>query len=137
MADINETIKKLFDGMDTFISTKSVVGEPVNCEDGTVIIPLVDVSFGAAAGAFVDAPKNKAAGGIGGRITPNSVLVIKDGKTRLVAVKNSDAVSRVLDLIPEALEKIKKTPKDKAEEEKMDKAGEDYILENEDVGEQA
>lgn len=130
MADINDTIKKLFDGMDTFISTKSVVGEPVNCDDGTVIIPLVDVSFGAAAGAFAESPKNKAAGGIGGRITPNSVLVIKDGKTRLVAVKNTDAVSRVLDLIPEAIEKIKKTPKDKAEEEKMDKVGEDFLRED-------
>ena len=42
----NETVASLFKGMDSFLSTKTVVGEAVKFDDGTMILPLVDVSFG-------------------------------------------------------------------------------------------
>ena len=48
----NETVNALFKGMDGFISTKTVVGEPIHVDD-TIIIPLADVSFGVGAGVFV------------------------------------------------------------------------------------
>lgn len=53
MADnsFNNTVESLFKGMDSFITTKTVVGEAINIGD-TIILPLVDVSFGVAAGAF-------------------------------------------------------------------------------------
>lgn len=49
--NIEGTLGSMFKGMDGFISSKSVVGEPVYVGD-TIIIPLVDVNFGMAAGAF-------------------------------------------------------------------------------------
>ena len=49
--NFNDTVESLFKGMDTFITTKTVVGDAVRFEDGTIILPLVDVSFGVAAGA--------------------------------------------------------------------------------------
>ncbi len=46
----NATVESLFKGMDSFITTKTVVGEAIHIGD-TIILPLVDVSFGVAAGA--------------------------------------------------------------------------------------
>ncbi len=53
MADnsFNNTVESLFKGMDSFITTKTVVGDAIHIGD-TIILPLVDVSFGVAAAAF-------------------------------------------------------------------------------------
>lgn len=125
--NFNETVGALFKGMDSYISAKTVVGEAVKFDDGTIILPLVDVSFGVAAGAFGGSGKNKAGGGMGGKISPNSVLVIQNGKSRLVNIKNQDTVTRVMDAIPEILDRFKKTPKEKEEESEMDRKGEEFI----------
>ena len=39
------TVESLFKGMDSFITTKTVVGDAIHIGD-TIILPLVDVSFG-------------------------------------------------------------------------------------------
>ena len=125
--NFNETVGALFKGMDSYISAKTVVGEAVKFDDGTIILPLVDVSLGVGAGALSGTGKNSAGGGMGGKISPNSVLVIQDGKSRLVNIKNQDTVTRVLDAIPEILDRFKKSPKDKEQESEMDRKGEEYI----------
>ena len=48
-----EAVDSLFKGMDSFISTKTVVGEAITIGD-TIILPLVDVSFGVGASAKSD-----------------------------------------------------------------------------------
>lgn len=108
-------VEALLKGMDTVLSTKTVVGEATQVGD-TIILPLVDVSFGVGAGAGSNSQKNSAsgAGGLGGRMTPSAVLVIKDGYTKLVNIKNQDAVTKVLDMIPDIVEKFTK-PKEKNE----------------------
>jgi len=132
--NFNETVASLFKGMDSFISTKTVVGETIKLEDGTMLLPLVDVSFGVAAGAFVKEENkkgNSAGGGMGGKVTPNSVLVVKDGQCKLVSVKSSDAVSKVIDMVPGIIDKFKKSPKDKEKEKEMVKAGEEFLKDQE------
>ncbi|MCM1244142.1 MAG: GerW family sporulation protein [Roseburia sp.] len=106
----NNTVESLFKGMDSFITTKTVIGDAVRFEDGTIVLPLVDVSFGVAAGAFTDdsAKKNNGGGGMGGKIQPSAVLVIKDGNSRLVNVKNQDGITKLLDMVPEFVDKFKK-----------------------------
>lgn len=54
MADngFNSTVQALFKGLEGFLTTKTVVGDAVKFDDGTIILPLVDVTFGAGAGAF-------------------------------------------------------------------------------------
>lgn len=117
----NNTVESLFKGMDNFITTKTVIGDAVRFEDGTIVLPLVDVSFGVAAGAFTNdtAKKNNGGGGMGGKIQPSAVLVIKDGNSKLVNVKNQDGITKLLDMVPEFMEKFKK--KDEAEEDKEEK----------------
>jgi hypothetical protein len=50
--NFNTTVESLFRGMDSFLSTKTVVGDAVRFEDGTIILPLIEVTFGVGAGAF-------------------------------------------------------------------------------------
>ncbi len=131
-ANFNETVQSLFKGMDSFLTTKTVVGDAVKFDDGTTILPLVDVSFGVGAGAFCKETRNNAAGAMGGKITPNSVLVIQDGKCRLVSVKSTDMISKAIDMVPEIISKFKKSPDEKKSEEEMDKKGEEFLKDSED-----
>lgn len=101
----NETLTSLFKGMDGFLSTKTVVGEPMHVED-TIIIPLADVSFGVAAGAFVQEKKDNDGGGLGGKIQPCALLIIKDGSTKLVNIKNTGAINKVMDMVPDLINKF-------------------------------
>ncbi len=115
MADntFQNTVEALFRGMESFITTKTVVGEAIHIGD-TIILPLVDVSFGVGAGAFAENAKNNGAGGMGGKISPSAVLVINKNTTKLVNIKNQDAVTKILDMIPDLADRF--TKKDKDEE---------------------
>ena len=107
MAENNfqETVSSLFKGMDSFISAKTVVGDAVTVKD-TIILPLVDVSFGVGAGAFAGDKKNNAGGAMTGKISPSAVLVIQNGSTKLVNIKNQDTVTKILDMVPDVVDKI-------------------------------
>lgn len=104
---INETVSSLFQGMEGFLTSKTVVGEPIYIKD-TIILPLVDVSFGMGAGAFEADKKNRSGGGIGGKLTPSAVLVIRDGQTKLVNVKNQETIVKLLDMVPDVIDKFTK-----------------------------
>lgn len=103
--NFKNTVEALFKGMDGVVSSKTVVGEAIQI-NGTIILPLVDVSFGIGAGSFFADKKEKAGGGIGGKITPSAVLVIQDGKTRLVNIKNQDTITKILDLVPDVVDRF-------------------------------
>ena len=107
MADINfkGTVDALFQGMNGIVSSKTVVGDAIHIGD-TIILPLIDVSFGVGAGAFNGYKKEKGAGGLGGKMTPCAVLVIQNGKTKLVNIKNQDTMTKILDMIPDAIDKF-------------------------------
>ena len=103
--NFKETVSSLFKGMDGFVSAKTVVGDAIHVGD-TIILPLVDVSFGVGAGASSAEKKDNGAGGLGGRISPSAVLVIKDDNIRLVNVKNQDAITKVIDMAPDFINKF-------------------------------
>ena len=122
------TVESLFRGMDSFVSAKTVVGDVVTIND-TIIVPLVDVSFGVGAGAWEKADKNSAGGGLGGKVKPAAVLVISNGVTKMVPVNQpQDAVSKIIDLVPEIVNKIT-AGKNKPEEDPEVKKAVDDIIE--------
>lgn len=138
MADnsFSTTVEALFKGMESFLTTKTVVGDAVKFDDGTIILPMVDVSFGVGAGAFSkgsadkdgkDTGSNNGAGAIGGKIQPSSILVIKDGVTKLVNVKNQDTVTKLLDMVPDLLDRFGKDKPDAEDTGKAPDADEDVI----------
>ena len=103
-------VESLLKGMDMVLSTKTVVGEVTKVDD-TIILPLVDVTFGVGAGASKSDKKNGSVGGMSGKMTPSAVLVIKNGQTKLVTIKNQDTVTKILDMIPDLVERFT-TPKE-------------------------
>ncbi len=120
MADNNfkGTVESLFKGVDGLISSKTVVGDAIHIGD-TIILPLVDVSFGLGAGAFSSDKKDNGGGGIGGKITPSAVLVIQNGKTRLVNIKNQDTITKILDMVPDVVDKFTKGDDDEMTEQEV------------------
>ena len=126
--NFNETIGSMFKGLDTLMNTKTVVGEPVYVGN-TIIVPLVDVNFGIAAGAFAKSgSKHSSAGGMGGKMSPTAVLVITDGKAKMVSVKAEDTISKIIDMVPEVVDKVasirgKKTEHQLEVEEKIEEIG--------------
>lgn len=104
--DFNSNVESLFKGLDTFLTSKTVVGEPVKVGDATMI-PLADVSFGIGAGAFNADKKNNGGGGMGAKMKPVAVLMIaKDGTSRLISLENKDAVSKIIEMAPDIVTKI-------------------------------
>ena len=118
------TVSSLLKGLEGFISTKTVVGDAVKFDDGTIILPLVDVTFGVGAGASSSQPKkDNAFGGMGGKVQPSAILVIKDGNIKLVNVKNQSGFVKVMDMLPEFMDKVKGAKGDK-EDAKDESKGE-------------
>ena len=106
MADqFNGVVESRLRGMDSVISTKTVIGEAKQVGD-TIILPLVYVTFGVGAGAFNGEKKNSGGGGMSGKMTPSAVLVIQNGTTRLVNIKNQDSMTKILDMVPEFVDKF-------------------------------
>ncbi len=107
MADNNfaSVIESLMKGMNAVLSTKTVVGEATQIGD-TIILPLVDVTFGVGAGASSSDKKNGGGGGFSAKMSPSAVLVIKNGSTKLVNIKNQDTITKVIDMIPDIVDKF-------------------------------
>ena len=100
--NINSTFKTIFDGCEAFANTKRVIGEPYKVGD-TVIIPFIETSIGMGVGEF---SKDKEAGGAACKITPIACLVIQDGFTKLISIKNQDALTKAIDTIPDLVDKL-------------------------------
>ena len=110
-SNFENTVEALFKGMDSFINTKTVVGDAIHIGEN-IILPLVDVSFGVGAGAFSENARNNGGGGMGGKITPSAVLVINKNGTKLVNIKNQDAVTKILDMAPDIVNRFTKKDSD-------------------------
>ena len=103
--NFKDTVDTLFSGMERVFSTKTVVGDPKKVGDA-LIVPLVDVSFGMGSGDFGKEASESSVGGMNGKMSPSAILIIKDGSTRLVHIKATDAMNKVLDMVPDAVDKI-------------------------------
>lgn len=128
MNSLNSNLDALFSKMENFVTSKTVVGEPTKIGE-VIILPLVDLVFGVGAGASDKSDENDkksiqsgGGGGLGAKITPSAVLVISGGEVQLVNVKNQDSLNKLIDMVPEVLNKFNfgKTKKDKYTEMDMD-----------------
>ena len=119
MADNNfaGVIESLMKGMNAVIGTKTVVGDATQIGD-TIFLPLVDISFGVGAGASASDKKNGGGGGFSAKMTPSAVLVIKNGSTKLVNIKNQDTITKVLDMIPDIVDKFTSPKEEMIEDDK-------------------
>ena len=103
------------------VDSNSIIGEPITTPDGVTVIPVSRVSFGFGTGGSdygrtVD--KFGGAGAAGVKIDPVSFLIIKDGVTRVVpvALPAAGPIDRVLDLVPEVMDRVENFVAKKKEE---------------------
>ena len=120
-SSFNSVVNSLLEGMDGFLSSKTVVGEPVTVGD-TILIPFVDVSFGVGAGTFRGDKKDNGAGGLSGKMTPTAVLVVQNNSTRVVSIKNQDTFTKIVDMVPEIMNKITAKKESKLSDEEVKEA---------------
>ena len=123
--EVGNNLDILFNKMENFISSKTIVGDAVKVGDVT-LIPLVDVNVGVAAGA---GEKGQGGGGLGAKIMPSAVIAIYNGNVQLINIKNQDAISKLIDMAPGIVSKLnfgsafgkKSNDKDDVEEEVVEK----------------
>lgn len=105
------------------IDVNTIIGEPITSPDGTLIIPVSQVSYGFAAGGS-DLPTKKEnkdcfGGGSGAGVTiqPVAFLTVYQGDVRLVSVDREEGTAdKLVNMIPDVLKKVKGVfKKDKSE----------------------
>lgn len=104
-SSLNQNLEALFGKLETFVTSKTVVGDPVFFGD-VIIVPLVDVFFGVGAGSSENEKKEGGGAGLGAKITPSAVLVVINNTVQLVNVKNQDSVNKLIDLVPGIMSKL-------------------------------
>ena len=98
-------VEALFQGMDHLVAKKTVVGDAVRVDDA-IILPLMDVTCGMAAGTFAENARRKGTGGMSAKLSPSAILVIQNGSTRLVNIKNQNTVNKMLDMVPDLVNRF-------------------------------
>ena len=98
------------------IDVNTIVGDPVQAGDGTIIIPISKVGLGFGVGGSDYASKNSKpgdgnlfGGGAGGgvSISPVAFMVVGKGQIRLLPVSpETNIYDRIIDMVPVAFDKI-------------------------------
>ncbi|MCX7710396.1 MAG: spore germination protein GerW family protein [Clostridia bacterium] len=107
---VMDNLNAVFEKLEKFITTKTVVGEAIQVGD-TTIIPFISVAFGAGTGGGdgQDERGSKGVGGGGGggaKITPTAVLVIKGDRVEMLPVKKGGGLEKLLDMVPDIVNKF-------------------------------
>ena len=117
--NISDNINNIFARLEEFIKTKTVVGEPMQIGEVT-IVPFIDISFGVGTGggSGSEGDGNQGTGGgagSGGKVSPTAVLVIKADKVELLSINKSANLERLVQLVPDILDKVKNTTSENKE----------------------
>ena len=118
--NVSEMIRSSLEGIRTVADSGTVLGEPINTNNGTVIIPVSKVTVGFASGGVDLEGKRekdrKSFGGGGGTsvtVTPIAFLTVdKNGLVNLLSVdgekSGAEKIASVIERAPEIIDKIKR-----------------------------
>ena len=112
---LNDLMRETMAKIREMVDTNTIVGQSITTPDGVTLIPISKVSFGFGSGGGdygKTTPKENFGGGsaAGVKIDPVAFLVIKDGTTRVlpVAVPPVSTVDRIVEMVPDILDKAEK-----------------------------
>ena len=116
MADLENLVKTTLSELREVAKAQSVVGDPVELGD-TTVIPLVKLGFGFGGGGTSGKDGERGGSGGGGGVQPVAVLVVRDGEVRLERMSGqsgfSSATNTVVDLVKSALDRWKNPGQEK------------------------
>ena len=109
---MSNTMEKIREMMDA----NTIVGKPIEI-GGVTVVPVCKISIGYASGGTDFAQKNQktnkdnsfgGGAGMGVNVTPISFLVINEGNVRIIAAEQpaSNTVDKVIDLVPNVVDKV-------------------------------
>ena len=120
---LSDLMRSTMDKIREMADTNTIVGQPITTPDGVTLIPISRVSMGFGCGGG-DYGKNQpkdfgGASAAGVKIDPVAFLVVKDGITRVlpVAVPASTTLDRVVEMVPDLMDKVEKYFDKKEEKE--------------------
>ena len=95
----------------SMVDSNTIIGNPINMPDGTLILPVSKVSFGFASGGS-DFPSKTSkqlfggGGGAGVSISPIAFLVVRGNSVRMLQLADtSNSVDRAIGMMPEMVDK--------------------------------
>ena len=109
---IQQLINDAMGKMREIVDSNTVIGTPITTREGTTILPVSKISFGFVSGGtdFANEKQKDLFGGAassGASITPVGFLVIKGDSVKLIQLaENGRVVDRVLNMVPEVLDKV-------------------------------
>lgn len=113
---IEELVKAVLSELKETTRTETVVGKPLKLEE-TTIIPVSKISIGFGTGG-AKGEKGKQGEGTGGGVSvePVAFIVVRGEKVDLIAIRKEDiGLKKLIDLVPQAAEKIREYKKKKSE----------------------
>ena len=111
---LNDLMRSAMEKVREMADTNAIVGQPITTPDGVTLIPIsrVSLGFGCGGGDYGKTQPKGCGGGSGAgvNIAPVAFLVIKDGVTRVlpVAVPPVSTVDRVVEMVPDVLDRVEK-----------------------------
>lgn len=118
---IQGLMKTAMENIKEMVDVNTIIGDPVEAPDGTIIIPISRVSFGFAAGGseFDSGDTEKKGkedtpaelpfgGGSGGGVTvqPVAFLIVGNGTVRMLPVDRHAMLDRLIDLAPQLITQL-------------------------------
>ena len=110
---INNLMGTVMENIKGMIDVNTIIGEPVETSNGTMIIPISKVGFGFAAGGSEIPTKNPGekpfggGSGAGVSISPIGFLVVTADQIKMIPVSSgSTPIDKLVDYIPVAIDKV-------------------------------
>lgn len=112
---LNDLMQTTIDHVRTMADANTIIGTPIQA-DGVTLIPVSRMSFGVAGGGTEFSTKKQPAGdnnfgggsGASAKLEPVAFLIVKDGAVKLLPVAPPPAttVDRIIDTVPEVVDKV-------------------------------
>lgn len=104
--EIKENLESLFCNLEKYVKTEMVIGEPIVVGEVT-LVPIISVSFGCGIGDGTKGSKvSGLGGGVGVRMSPNAILVIKKDEVTLLQIMEKNNLDAIYNMVPDIVSKI-------------------------------
>lgn len=124
--NVGENINLLFEKLESFLTSKTVIGQSIQVGDAT-LIPIIDISFGLGSGGGNGSDNKSSSSGTGGgagagaKISPRAIIVIKGDKIEILPIKKMGGLEKLLEMVPSIMNEINKHKENEKNGEETEK----------------
>ncbi|MFW6135021.1 MAG: GerW family sporulation protein [Elusimicrobiota bacterium] len=116
---LNKELGSLFEKLQEFLTSRTIIGKEIQVGD-TTLIPVIELTFGMGSGSSggMDEKKQQGSGegvGFGAKARPSAVIVIQKGQVELLPLGKPGALEKIMEKIPDIMDRIPKTEETKQE----------------------